>query len=43
MILLMIIHDENKAKIFTPKNIKKMEYMFLLSDGKYVLGVLKQG
>lgn len=34
---------KNKAEIFTPKNIKKMEYMFLLSDGKYVLGVLKQG
>lgn len=34
---------KNKAEIFTPKNIKKMEYMFLLSDGKYVLGILKQG
>lgn len=34
---------KNKAEIFTPKNIKKMGYMFLLSDGKYVLGVLKQG
>lgn len=34
---------KNKAEIFTPKNIKKMEYMFLLSDGKYVLGALKQG
>lgn len=33
---------KNKTEIFTPKLIKKMEYMFLISDGNSILGIMKQ-
>lgn len=32
---------KNKTELFTPKTIKKMEYMFLLSDGDSILGIMK--
>lgn len=33
---------KNKTEVFTPKLIKKIEYMFLLSDGNSVLGIMKK-
>lgn len=33
---------KNKTEIFTPKLVKKIEHMFLLSDGNSVLGIMKQ-
>lgn len=33
---------KNKTEIFTSKMIKRFDYMFLLSDGNFVMGVMKK-
>lgn len=32
----------NKTEIFTSKNIKNLEYSFLLTDGSYIIAILRQ-
>ena len=34
---------KNRTEIFTSRQIKSLEYAFILSDGLYVLGILVQG
>ncbi len=40
--LKLLEQIKNKAEIFTSKNVKNIEYAFLLSDGKKVIAILKQ-